>query len=87
MNKYDNPMNKYDNWPKELQENHVSCQMKDAQYLLYRAVNKSTELMFHEQSYRNGTTELVGEVVSKLHEAQSLLVKARMRLRETPDET
>ena len=53
----------------------------DAQLLLSRAVNKSAELLFAgNENYEQAEHDLVDAAVSKLHEAQSLLMKARLRL-------
>ena len=53
----------------------------DAQLLLSRAVNKSSELLFAgNENYEKAEHDLVDAAVSKLHEAQSLLMKARLRL-------
>ena len=55
----------------------------DAQLLLSRAVNKSSELLFAgNENYEQAEHDLVDAAVSKLHEAQSLLMKARLRLKD-----
>ena len=55
----------------------------DAQLLLSRAVNKSSELLFTgDENYEQAEHDLVDAAVSKLHEAQSLLMKARLRLKD-----
>ncbi len=57
---------------------------RDAQLLLSRAVNKSSQLLFtgDNDRYEQAEHDLVDAAVSKLHEAQSLLMKARLRLKD-----
>ena len=53
----------------------------DAQLLLSRAVNKSSELLFAgNENYEQAEHDLVDAAVSKMPEEQSLLMKARWRV-------
>tara|TARA_R100000030_G_C3220442_1_gene115755 strand:- start:98 stop:340 length:243 start_codon:yes stop_codon:yes gene_type:complete len=55
---------------------------KDAQVLLSRATNKTQTLLFTEKdNYEQAEQDLLDKAVSKLHEAQSLILKARLRMK------
>jgi len=55
---------------------------KDAQVLLSRATNKTQTLLFTEKDdYEQAEQDLLDKAVSKLHEAQSLILKARLRMK------
>ena len=54
---------------------------KDAQTLLSRATNKAQTLLFTEKDdFQQAEQDLLDKAVSKLHEAQSLILKARLRM-------
>ena len=55
---------------------------KDAQTLLSRATNKAQTLLFTEKNdFQQAEQDLLDKAVSKLHEAQSLILKARLRMK------
>jgi len=55
---------------------------KDAQALLSRATNKTQTLLFTKKdNYEQAEQDLLDKAVSKLHEAQSLILKARLRMK------
>ena len=55
---------------------------KDAQTLLSRATNKTQTLLFTEKDdFQQAEQDLLDKAVSKLHEAQSLILKARLRMK------
>ena len=55
---------------------------KDAQTLLSRATNKAQTLLFTEKDdFQQAEQDLLDKAVSKLHEAQSLILKARLRMK------
>lgn len=55
-----------------------SDKYKDAQQLLSRATNRTQELFFQSEETE---LPLLDKAVSKLQEAQSLILKARMRMK------
>ena len=55
---------------------------KDAQPLLSRATNKAQTLLFTEKDdFQQAAQDLLDKAVRKLHEAQSLILKARLRMK------